>query len=165
MTFASLASALGQRLVRIDYVMLPWETEIRGKAAIDAVSRAVILTFEKTQLQVRWKLQPPVEKIVVEPADGWRGIPLAAIVSANARWSDFLGLKLCDYRTTYQHVESGREPWAFLLNFDGGLRLLIALGELNNGGPTYLPDSLVVTADALVATAYKPPASEGPPWQ
>jgi hypothetical protein len=165
MTMTAVDSALGQELVRVEYVMLPWEPEPAESAAIDAVSRAVILKFDKAGIQIRWKLQPPVERIVVEPVEDWRDAPLSNVVSVSSRWSDLIGRRLSGYRLSYQHVESGSEPWAITLDFEGGLRLLLALGELTDGKPTYLPDSLVVTADALVASAYAPPASEGNPWE
>lgn len=65
-----------------------------GWYAVDAVSRGVILTFERAQLETRWQSQPPLERIVVESVGNWRNASLAEIVSASGRWPVFLGLRL-----------------------------------------------------------------------
>ncbi|HBX81963.1 MAG: hypothetical protein WAV45_09440 [Propionibacteriaceae bacterium] len=160
-----LGRAIGQRLLQVEYVLLPWEASLQPGRVIDAVSRAIILRFESVDLQFRWVLKPPVERLIVEPPDALAQAPLTVTLEVGERWPDLLGTRMVGCEFGYQHVESGREPWAALLVFEGGARLLIALGELVDAVPTYLPDSLVITADAHVAQGYTPPASEGSPWR
>lgn len=159
-----LDSCLGSALTSAKYVMFPWESEPDQDSRVDAVPHAVILGFGKREVQVRWVLQPPVERLVIEPYTPWSEDDVATTVDVGARWPNHLSRTLVNYRVGMQRVESGREPWALLLEFETASPLLIAQGELTAGVPSYLPDSLIVTSDPLVAMAYAPRASEGSVW-
>ena len=164
MTYELLDGAIDRELTAIRYVGLPWEHEPTRGAIVDAVSRAVLLEFGTLTLQVRWLLEPPIERLAVESPTAWQALPLAKVVDASGRWAALLGTRLLKYEVGFQEVESGREPWALLLHLEDAGRLLIALGELDDGVPKYLPDSLVVTEDATTARQYVPNASEGSLW-
>jgi hypothetical protein len=122
------------------------------------------LDFGVVKVQIRWDLRPPVERLAVERQAPWQEVPLTSILDVSGRWRPLLGRRLLTYRFGLQDVESGQERWALLLAFEGGSKLLVALGELVEGCPTYLPDSLIVTADPDVALAYAPIASLGSVW-
>ncbi len=164
MTYELLDRAIGHGLSAIRYVTLPWEQEPARGAIVDAVSRAILLEFGTLRSQVRWTLEPPVERLTVEAPSPWHTLPLSKVVDVSDRWAGLIGTRLLRHDIGFQEVESGREPWALLLHFEDARRLLIALGELDDGVPRYLPDSLVVTEDASIAMHYVPGASEGSLW-
>ncbi|MFD3403742.1 hypothetical protein ACFWUU_23865 [Kribbella sp. NPDC058693] len=90
--------------------------------------------------------------------------PLKRRLDVSRRWSAFLGAQVVGIYWTEQETTDGFQPWAVTLDFEGVGELVIALGELVDGVPTYLPDSLIVTASQDVARSYKPPASPTPAW-
>lgn len=50
------------------------------------------------------------------------------------------------------------------LRFASGAHLVIALGELLDDEPRYIPDSLLVTGSRGVAVSFSPPAALGTAW-
>lgn len=50
-------------------------------------------------------------------------------------------------------------PWAFRFEFFNRSSLVVALGEAEGAGFTYMPDALVVIFDKNLAVGYQIPAS------
>ena len=164
MTNDSLDQAVGLMLRRISYVGLPWDQEPKDSSLVDVVSRAVLLDFGLTSLQIGWYLRPPIERLAVAQQESWEGASLTTVHDVSGRWRRLIGKQLRAYRFGMQDVESGLEPWAVLLEFGGDVKLFVALGEMTAGHPTYLHDSLVVTAEPDIARAYIPIASMSSAW-
>ncbi|WP_432880555.1 hypothetical protein ACQPYH_35480 [Kribbella sp. CA-245084] len=125
---------------------------------------AVLLTFDASHALLRWDLRPPVEQLVVLSNEPDEPRPLTRRVDVSRRWTAFLGAQLIGASWADQETTDGLQPWAITLAFEGTGDLVIALGELVNGIPTYLPDSLIVTSSRDVALCYRPPASLTPSW-
>ena len=79
------------------------------------------------------------------------------------RWQGLLGARLIGASWSDHETGDGVQPWAVTLEFDIG-ELVVALGEVIDGRPSYLPDSLVVTANRRLALDYRPPAALTPAW-
>lgn len=62
-------------------------------------------------------------------------------------------------------TEQGRPLlWSVAFKTDAGGEVCVALGELRDGTPHYLPDSLVVLPSVDGADSYHPPASTTSAW-
>lgn len=155
----------GRTLVGITYVGLPWDSGPSDTDSVDVVNRAVVLDFDGVRLAVRWDLRPPIECLVVENFDpSSTKAPLTTTRDVSHRWRSVIGGALIAHDWGWQEVESGREAWALSLRLGNAQTLFVALGELIDGAPTYMPDSLVVTASERIARAYRPPAALSIPW-
>lgn len=166
MTSDLIDAVEGRTLVRMAYVGLPWDPAPSDADPMDAVNRAAILDFDDIRLIVRWDLRPPVERLVVETYDASIATaPLTSVHDVSHRWRSVIGGVLVSHAWGWHDVESGRETWALALTFNNAQTLFIALGELVEGDPTYLPDSLVVTATEHVAQVYRPSAAVNIPWK
>ncbi len=161
-----LDGAEGRTLVGITYLGFPWDSMPSDAESVDAVNRAIVLDFGDVRLAVRWDLRPPVERLIVESFDASAAAaPLTTSRDVSHRWQSILGSSLTSHAWGWHEVESGREIWAVALRFSNAQTLIIALGELVEGVPTYLPDSLVVTATERIAKAYKPRAATNSLWE
>lgn len=164
MTATKQPHLLGRRLTAVHYDLLAWDAEPSVDSTVDEVAMAVLLTFDTSRLLLRWDLRPPVEQLVVLSNEPDEPKPLTRRADVSRRWTAFLGAKLIGASWADQETTDGLQPWAITLAFEGAGELVIALGELLDGIPTYLPDSLIVTASRDVALSYRPPASLTPAW-
>lgn len=155
----------GRPLVGITYLGLPWDPTPADTQLVDVVNRAVVLDFDGLRLAVRWDLRPPVERLAVESYGESSAVaPLTTSHDVSHRWRSVIGGVLNAHAWGWHEVESGTEVWAVALRFSNAQTLFIALGELVEGAPIYLPDSLVVTASERIAKAYRPRAALNIPW-
>jgi hypothetical protein len=164
MTGVAEAELLGRRLTAVQYEIFEWEDEPVPTSIVDAVPKAVILTFEGLTVLLRWDLRPPTEQLVLLK-DG-RSIAgrLTQRVDVSRRWGAFLNAKLVAASWASQETGDGIQPWAVTLAFAGAGELVVALGEVVNGCLSYIPDSLIVTASRDVGLSYRPPAALAPAW-
>lgn len=166
MTSDILDAVEGRTLVGLAYLGFPWDPVPSDAESVDAVNGAVVLDFGDMRLAVRWDLRPPVERLIVESFDAFAtAAPLTTSRDVSHRWRSVLGSSLTSHAWGWHEVESGREIWAVALRFSNAQTLTIALGELVEGVPTYMPDSLVVTATERIAKAYKPRAAINSLWE
>jgi hypothetical protein len=87
-------------------------------------------------------------------------------VGMTTQWAALLGQPIMQMRAAW-HVSSdnGQELlWATSFRTTAGGEVSIALGEVQDRGPTYLPDSLVVIFSSAKARQYQPPASRTSAW-
>lgn len=99
--------------------------------------------------------------------DAWEpGDPTAEtrVEDVTDRWSEFRGNAVRRLDFALQDVGSGPEPYGCRLHFESELNLVIALGELDEGSITYIPDSLIVTSSRDRAAQYHPPAAWDNTW-
>ncbi|MFC9297193.1 hypothetical protein ACFTWH_01665 [Streptomyces sp. NPDC057011] len=85
----------------------------------------------------------------------------AVDVSDHTEWAAFLGASIVNAAPAWHVPNEGcpEMPWAFRLDFSNSSSLVIALGESNGSGFTYMPDAMVVIFDEPTAAAYRIPAS------
>ena len=58
----------------------------------------------------------------------------------------------------------GETLWGFSLQIEGNNEVTVALGELENGKPAYLPESLLVIFGKELAKSYQIPNVDGSSW-
>ncbi|MEU7182033.1 MULTISPECIES: hypothetical protein [Streptomyces] len=82
-------------------------------------------------------------------------------VSNHIDWRRFLGVPIASVGVAWHVPNEGcpEMPWAYRFGFSDESSLVIALGESEGTGFTYMPDALVVIFDEGIAAAYKIPAS------
>lgn len=156
---------VGRCLVSLRYEVLDWEVQPDASAKIDAVAMAVIMDFEGCSVAFRWDLRPPTEQLVVVASESVGVGRRARRIDVSRRWSTFVGAELVAARWSYHETGEGLQPWAVTLSFAGVGDLVVALGELVAGSPSYLPDSLIITASEDLAREYQPRAALEPAWK
>ena len=158
------SQVLGSRLRGVQYDLLEWEDEPVATSIIDVVPKAVILTFDNLGVLLRWDLNPPIERLVMVSDEHSQAGPLVRRVDVSGRWGAFLGAQLIAASWAEQETSDGLQPWALTLAFAEVGELVVALGEVVEGSPSYLPDSLIVTASRDVALSYRPSSALTPAW-
>lgn len=164
MTEVAESQVLGSRLRGVQYDLLEWDDEPVATSIVDAVPKAVILTFDSLSVLLRWDLSPPTERLVMMSDEHSQTGPLVRRVDVSGRWGAFLGAQLIAASWAEQETGDGLQPWAVTLAFAEVGDLVVALGEVVDGFPSYIPDSLIVTASRDVALSYRPSAALTPAW-
>jgi len=158
------ADLLGRRLTGVRYDMFAWDDLPTAESSVDAVPMAVILSFNGLNICLRWNLEPPSEQLVMLTETDLSSGPLVRRVDVSERWHDLLNAQLVRASWAEHETGEGVQPWAVTFDFARAGGLVVALGELIDGLPSYLPDSLLVTADRDVALRYRPPGALTPAW-
>jgi hypothetical protein len=119
-------------------------------------------------VRIRWAMAGADEGLDVElDPDPPNGSGLQVIdVGGTASWAALLGQPVTHVRSAW-HVLSDAGTtllWAISIRTEGGGEASIALGEVLDGAPVYLPDSLVVLFSSAEAEAYRQPASTTSAW-
>lgn len=165
MTSVGGPRVLGSRLRAVKYDLLEWEDEPDGTSLVDTVPKAVILEFDESSVVLAWDLNPPTERLVmIGSEDPPQPGPLVRRVDVSERWDVLLGATLVGISWAQQETGDGLHPWAVTLAFADAGELVVALGEALDGSPSYLPDSLIVTASRDAALSYRPLAALTPAW-
>lgn len=164
MNSIDLSDLVGGHLTRVYYDLFVWNAAPHDDSILDEVPLAVILGFDTQDVILRWDLRPPVEQLVSLKVEESVPGPSIRHIDVSGRWSPFLGSQLIGVSWAEQETSDGFQPWAVTLMFGVVGELVIALGELMNGVPTYIPDSLIVTASRRAALSYQPTASPTPAW-
>lgn len=165
MTLELHSSIVGRRLTGLFYDLFNWSPLPSRSSAVDAVPMGVILRFENSESATfRWVLHPPVERLALVRSEDYPPGPLVRRVEVSSRWSQFVGTEATDLSWSQQRIGDDLLPWAATLAFGSAGELVVALGELAGGEPSYLPDSLLVTASHLSAASYWPSAALSAAW-
>lgn len=161
MTTVAESKVLGRRLRGVQYDLFEWDDAPDATVSVDTVPKAVILVLDELSVVLTWELRPPAEQLTMAVLGGMYPDPalLFRRLDVSRRWSAFLGAELVSTSWAEQETGDGVQPWAVTLVFAGVGTLVVALGEVLDGSPSYIPDSLVVTASRDVACAYRPPAA------
>jgi len=151
---------VGQELGKIVYELLDWEEPPSSAAVIDDVAMGVRLEWsDLSSTRVGWRNPSSWEEEGL--LFGARKVERTTAVDVSARWLPFIGARLEAVAWSCS-TASARRVWAMNLVFTGGKHLVITLGELKSGVPSYIPDNLLVTASESIARAYWPSNPYGP---
>lgn len=164
------AAVVGHSLSRVSYWVLPPAPQLAdldssGLHEVDSVE----LAFDSGQVvRIRWAMAGSDEGIALEvdPDPLVAGGLETVDVGRSSRWSAMLAHPVTQMRGAW-HVstENGKELlWAVSFRNTSGGELTVALGEVQNGAATYLPDSLVVLFSSEMAGEYEPLASRTSAW-
>jgi hypothetical protein len=155
---------LGSRLRAVKYDLLEWEGLPDPTSSVDAIAMAVILQLDEMSVLLRWDLHPPTERLVIVSGEHSQLAPLVRRVDVSERWGAFLGAKVVAASWAQQETGDGLQPWAVTFSFADVGELVVALGEVVDGSPSYIPDSLIMTASQDAALSYRPLAALTPAW-
>jgi hypothetical protein len=155
---------VGRRLRGVKYDVLEWEESPALTSIVDTIPKAVILEFAELGVLVTWDLDPPSEQLVMRRSEGSTPGPLARRIDVSMRWKAFLGAEVVSASWAQHETGDGLQPWAVTLMFAGVGELVVALGETVDGDPSYIPDSLIMTASRDVALSYQPRAALTSAW-
>jgi len=161
---AGLEHLRGNRLTGVQYDLFEWESVPLPTSVFDAVPKAVILSLNDESVILQWDLEPPIERLIAGRLERDQPAPLVRRVDVSGRWHAFIGAQLVGVSWADHSTSEGLYPWAVTLGFGDVGELVVALGELIGGSPTYIPDSLLVTGSREAARAYRPPAALMPAW-
>ncbi|WP_335986726.1 hypothetical protein [Glycomyces sp. MUSA5-2] len=94
------------------------------------------------------------QRIPGEADDGLFGTPVD--VSQVDDWNRLIPIRVFGLEPVWHIPNEGakRSPCAFRVLVDEGRELVISLGKIENGRPTYIPDSLLVFFDPAKARDY-----------
>jgi len=181
----------GVPLRKVVYDMLDGDELSADGEGFDEVSMSVSLVFDNAEpFTVSWRVWQPYECLTT--LEMWQGSekdPLTrvwqkmvadwAVVPAQAgetyilrkssdvssRWSHLLGARVIGQYVAMGETGWGdHQPWSCRLEFDNGQSLVVCLGEMVGGMPSYLPDSLLVTGSREVAMSYCPHGADSSAW-
>lgn len=153
---------VGDTLASVSYELLSWEERPSTDSQADQVAMALTLNWQASPAtRITWSADAEREGLI---QGGLRGDnPSLEIVDVSERWSQLVGQRLA--ACTFSHSAPPSDlPWAMNLRFESGAHLVIALGELLDGEPSYMPDSLLITGLREVAGSFSPPAALGTAW-
>ena len=155
---------VGDALASVSYELLSWEEAPSIGSRVDQVAMAATLHWQMApSTRISWSTDAEREGLVQGGPSGESPGPELEIIDVSARWGALIGQRLT--ACTFSHsVPPSDLPWAMNLRFASGAHLVIALGELLDDEPTYIPDSLLVTGSREVAAAFSPPAALGTAW-
>lgn len=159
-----LTLPLGDVLSSVDYELLSWEEAPSSGAHVDEVAMAVTLHWGTSPAtRIHWNSGLWNEGLVQGGPGEADPSPEVTITDVSERWGGLIGERLT--ACTFSHSTPPSDlPWAINLRFASGAYLVIALGELLDGQPSYMPDSLLVIGSREAAVSYSHPAALGTAW-
>lgn len=155
---------VGDTLAWVTYELLSWEAAPATDSDVDQVAMAVSLHWQESpSTRISWSSDAEREGLIQGwPSGAVPGSELE-IVDVSGRWGALIGQRLT--ACTFSHSAPPSDlPWAMNLHFALGRHLVIALGELLDDQPSYIPDSLLVIGSRWVADAFSPRAALGTAW-
>lgn len=151
------------QLTSVEYQLLPGDSLSEG-ALYDVVSLGVRLRFSSGIARVfTWQMTRGAGSLVA--MDSAQANELSWFEDVTARQDSIVGTALTRVITTTHETDEGSRPWAARLLWGNGSSLVIALGERGDDGePTYIPDSLIVTSDQGTASSFHPSSAGSSAW-
>lgn len=166
------AEIAGESLDRVAY-LVPGTSDVtkrRHYNSFDEVDMGVELTtVSGSKFCFMWVMDDVKEGLRLGRAEpGSRPVPFKRLdVSSEPEWAELrgkttTGVALAWHRPCDEALEA---VWSVRLRFDR-TSVVIALGEAAHDRQTicYIPDSLVVIFDEVVARSYEPLSSQGSSW-
>jgi hypothetical protein len=157
---------VGSRIVDVRYLLLAGAQWPDGRVVglVHEVDHGVELVMaDGSVLALHWEMQGWCHFLAIVPMSvsgslGPEGLIDALSVSEAPEWVGILGRTIHGVEVAWHISSTGagcpRSVWAVRIDLDGGSSFVIALGEIQEGAPTYLPDSIVVIFDKDVAASY-----------
>jgi hypothetical protein len=166
----ALTATNGQTLRGVRYVMHSGlETLASAIDAADEIDWAIELKFDTGSIVLRWDMYGEAEWLSVT-----RGVlpelqsDTVELLDAAARpgWSSRAGRKVCRVGIAMDSpIGDGKDYlWAVRLEFIDASPVVIALGEIHDGMPSYHPTALLAIFDAELAQFYRPNNAPESAW-
>ncbi|MFE0174653.1 hypothetical protein ACFWZ2_20245 [Streptomyces sp. NPDC059002] len=133
------------------------------------VDMAVELGLESgATLVLSWAMDGLNEGMAIafrSPGEASEALPGDPVdVTDHADWERLLGVPIVSIDIAWHIPNEGcpEMPWSYHFRFADDSSLVVALGEADGEGFTYMPDGLLVIFDKSLAAAYAIPASATP---
>ncbi|MFG1842639.1 hypothetical protein ACGFH8_29915 [Micromonospora sp. NPDC049175] len=169
-----LSAAVAARRFRgVTYFVPPgleWVEEDSPAGAVHVADMGVSLRFDDLTFNVAWSMNGFNEGLAVatDPVDPLFFGRSAVAVDASAipPWPSRLGHAVEGISWAWHQPGDDCPELLWAVRFDFGVTgsAVIALGEVDDGTPRYMPDSLLVLFDENLARSYVIPAGESSSW-
>lgn len=165
-----LSGLRGQRLNSVRYVVLPESPEPRmfPSESWDEVEYAVELAFDGMSIVIYWLMENEIECLSVRSRSVADVIPAHSKtidMSARPGWDACVGEELISVRISQHRPVPAQDClWALALIFRNAASVAVALGEIVDDIPSYLPDSLIVIFGQEAAESYRISGSRTSAW-
>lgn len=161
----NLASSLiGTRIRSVLYRNLAGDPELASSGVADEVDMEIVVRLDNgASLTLAWAMSGEVEGLALLDGEPESDDRTVVDVTSHTQWSTRVGREVIAVGAGW-HVPNAGSPrtlWSWRLSFEGGPCAVVATGELVNGEPRYLPDSLVVIFDERLALSYGADHSPG----
>lgn len=160
---------------RLTYYSFDFSLPLSDTPAFDEAADAVLDFDGGVTARFTWYQQGPIERLTIgshaigtdEPcfSDDMSDSGSRRKVDATDRWG-LAGLELTGHEVIVGESSDGSiQPWSCRLDFGEHRSLVVALGEVTqSGAPTYMPDSILITADQRLAESYRTVTSSLTAW-
>jgi hypothetical protein len=168
-----LSHVVGSQIVSVSYLIpsgVQW-SDGREDGRIHEVDHGVELALSNgLRLAVYWEMEGEDEYLSISAtslASGSDDNLIDAVdVSDVPKWSSKIGRTIRSLGIAW-HVANLNCPnsvWALRFDLEDHSSFVISLGEIRNGAPTYLPDSVLVLFEKEDAESYRTAASTTSAW-
>lgn len=140
---------------------------MRSSARWDEAEYAIELVFDRLPITISWQMENEMECLNVRSQDvGGVIAHYSKIIdmSSHPGWEACVGEELISIRISQHRPVSIDCLWALVFVFRNDASVAVALGELVDDMPSYLPDSLVVMFGQEAAESYRIAASPTSAW-
>jgi hypothetical protein len=168
-----IRGVIGSQFVRVRYLVPAGSSWPGGRqdGMVHEVDHGVELgLLDGSALLVQWEMQGDNEFLSVASSSSTeaavQGLIDAVDVTSMPEWTHVLG-RTIDCIGVARHVSGSGSPesfWALRFCLEGGASFVIALGEMREGIPAYLPDAVVVLFDRRDAESYMSAGSVTSAW-
>ena len=170
---SALRGVVGSRIVEVRYLVpagVQWP-DGRGDGLVHEVDHGVELVMaDGSVLALHWEMRGEDEFLAIVPmsvSGFWTEGQIEALSFSDApEWMGILGRTVTGVGVAWHIPNAGcpRSVWAIRIDLVGGSSFVIALGEVREGTPAYLPDSIVVLFDRHDAESYWITGSDTSAW-
>lgn len=170
---SALRGVVGSRIVDVRYILpagAQWP-DGRVEGLVHEVDQGVeLVKADGSVLALLWEQRGWEEFLAIVPmsvSGSWaEGLIDVLSVSGTPEWMDILGRTIHGVGVAWHipNADCPKSVWAIRIEVDGGSSFAIALGEIHEGAPTYLPDSIVVLFGREAAESYWIPGNDTSAW-
>ncbi|MEY9965483.1 hypothetical protein ABIA33_003525 [Streptacidiphilus sp. MAP12-16] len=168
-----LCDVVGSRISSVSYLVpsgAQWPDGREG-GLVHEVDHGVELALANgRRLALRWEMEGENEFLGVSSAslgDGSSGSLIDSVdVSDLPEWSSIIGLTIRGIGVAWHIANLGcpNSVWALRFDLEDGPSFVIALGEIRDDAPAYLPDAVLVLFEKEVAELYQMASSTTSAW-
>ncbi|TCC34934.1 hypothetical protein [Kribbella sindirgiensis] len=173
MSWEALRHFVGRTVDRIDYLVSAGDgsTGIWDRQLCHEVDHGVQLSMnDGAVLRLSWEMSGLDEFLTTDSAALNESIAHGRIravdVSSVQPWPSAVGASIVRAGVALHAPGEGdtQMPWAARLELSTGFVVAVALGEVHQDAPRYLPESVVVLFRRAAAEAYQPEAGGSTAW-
>lgn len=167
-----LDAVMGQRIEAVTYRMpggVRWSDEYRHEGVHEVDMGVALSLSNQARLDIDWAMDGFTEGLALEVFQGedHESDHLESIdVSMLPEWGPYLGgaIRGVYFSKFVADERAATTAWSVKLELDDGTEFAIALGELVDGEPQYMPDNLVVITNPSIGRAYRVVGSDQSAW-